>query len=98
MQWKKQITDGGVSLRDMVDLDTTYTKLNGTPIEDMSIISNVSDHVMNVAKDLSEEKEEDEVEETDELEANDEETGEDHGLDDGDDLTFVISSDGGCCF
>ena len=83
---------GGVSLRDIIDLDTTYTKLNGTPIEDMSIISNVSDHVINVAKDLSEEEEEDEVEETDELDANDEETGEDHDTDDGDDLTLSLAA------
>ena len=92
LQWKKQITDGGVSLRDIIDLDTTYTKLNGTPIEDMSIISNVSDHVINVAKDLSEEEEEDEVDETDELDANDEETGEDHDSDDGDDLTLSLAA------
>ena len=92
LQWKKQITDGGVSLRDIIDLDTTYTKLNGTPIEDMSIISNVSDHVINVANDLSEEEEEDEVEETDELDSNNEETGEDHDSDDGDDLTLSLAA------
>ena len=92
LQWKKQITDGGVSLRDIIDLDTTYTKLNGTPIEDMSIISNVSEHVINVAKDLSHEEEEDEVEETDDLDANDEETGEDHDSDDGDDLTLSLAA------
>ena len=32
LQWQQQITEGGVSLRDIIDLDTTYTKLNGTPI------------------------------------------------------------------
>ncbi len=66
LQWQQQITEGGVPLRDIIDLDTTYTKLNGVPIQDMSVISAVPSHNIAVANDLSDEDEEDEEEEKDE--------------------------------
>ena len=39
LQWRQQIEEGGVPLRDIVDLDTTYTRLNGAPIVDNSVMS-----------------------------------------------------------
>ena len=97
LQWQQQITEGGVPLRDIIDLDTTYTKLNGTPIQDMSVISAVPAHNIAVANDLSEEEDEEEEEEdeTDELssdeEGSEERSDSDDG-DDGDDLTLSLAA------
>ena len=95
LQWQQQITEGGVPLRDIIDLDTTYTKLNGTPIQDMSVISAVPAHNIAVANDLSEEDEEDEEEEedeTDELSSDEEGSEESSDPDDGDDLTLSLAA------
>ena len=98
LQWQQQITEGGVPLRDIIDLDTTYTKLNGTPIQDMSVISAVPAHNIAVANDVSEEEEDEEEEEedeTDELssdeEGSEERSDSDDG-DDGDDLTLSLAA------
>ncbi|MBL6768346.1 MAG: RNA polymerase sigma factor RpoD [Alphaproteobacteria bacterium] len=97
LQWQQQITEGGVPLRDIIDLDTTYTKLNGTPIQDMSVISALPAHNIAVANDLSEEEDEEEEEEdeTDELssdeEGSEERSDSDDG-DDGDDLTLSLAA------
>ena len=103
LQWQQQITEGGVPLRDIIDLDTTYTKLNGIPIQDMSVISAVPAHNIAVANDLSEEEdeedeEEEEEDETDELssdeEGSEERSDSDDGDDgdDGDDLTLSLAA------
>jgi RNA polymerase primary sigma factor len=36
LHWRQQIRDNAVPLRDIIDLDLTYTRLNGVPIEDNS--------------------------------------------------------------
>ena len=97
LQWQQQITEGGVPLRDIIDLDTTYTKLNGTPIQDMSVISAVPAHNIAVANDLSEEEDEEEEEEdeTDELSSDEqgsEERSDSDDGDDGDDLTLSLAA------
>ena len=101
LQWQQQITEGGVPLRDIIDLDTTYTKLNGVPIQDMSVISAVPTHNIAVANDLSDEDEGDEEkekDETDELssdeEGSEERSDSDDGDDgdDGDDLTLSLAA------
>ena len=98
LQWQQQITEGGVPLRDIIDLDTTYTKLNGTPIQDMSVISAVPAHNIAVANDLSEEDEEDEEEEEDEKdelssdEEGSEESSDPDDGDDGDDLSLSLAA------
>jgi len=96
LQWQQQITEGGVPLRDIIDLDTTYTKLNGTPIQDMSVISAVPAHNIAVANDLSEEDEEEEEEdEKDELSSDEEGSEESSDPDDGDegdDLTLSLAA------
>ena len=79
LQWKKQITEGSVPLREIIDLDTTYTKLNGSPIEDMSIISSVPSHALSVQNDVS-----DEEDESGELPSHEEVSDEDHEADEGD--------------
>ena len=89
LQWQQQISEGGVPLRDIIDLDTTYTKLNGTPIEDMSEIATARDHGIVVpgalAKDEEEEEDEDESEKS--TDADDSDDG-----DDADDLTLSLAA------
>ncbi len=95
LQWQQQITEGGVPLRDIIDLDTTYTKLNGVPIQDMSVISAVPSHNIAVANDLSDEDEGDEEkekDETDELSSDEEDSEESSDSDDGDDLTLSLAA------
>ena len=87
LQWKKQITEGSVPLRETIDLDTTYTKLNGSPIEDMSIISSVPSHALSVQNDVS-----DEEDESGELPSHEEVSDEDHEADEGDDLTLSLAA------
>ncbi len=93
LQWQQQIIEGGVPLRDIIDLDTTYTKLNGSPIEDMSVISTIPVH--NIAVSVREEGEEEEGDETGELSADDdvsEEGSDSDDGDEGDDLTLSLAA------
>ncbi len=99
LQWQQQITEGGVPLRDIIDLDTTYTKLNGTPIEDMSVISAVRVHNISVSNELSNgddvEDEEQEDDDTDELSSDKENLEQAPDSDDGedsDDLTLSLAA------
>ena len=99
LQWQQQITEGGVPLRDIIDLDTTYTKLNGTPIEDMSVISAERVHDISVSDELSDgndvQDEEQEDDETDELSSNKESLEQVADADDGedgDDLTLSLAA------
>ncbi|MBT6123359.1 MAG: RNA polymerase sigma factor RpoD, partial [Candidatus Puniceispirillum sp.] len=39
MHWRDQIADGVVPLRDIIDLESTHTKLNGGPITDQNVIN-----------------------------------------------------------
>ena len=36
IQWRRQVEEGAVPLRDIIDLDTTYTRLNGSPLEEQN--------------------------------------------------------------
>ena len=88
LQWQQQISEGGVPLRDIIDLDTTYTKLNGTPIEDMSEIATARDHGIVVPGALAkDEEEEDEDESEKSTDADDSDDG-----DDADDLTLSLAA------
>ena len=92
LQWQQQITEGGVPLRDIIDLDTTYTKLNGTPIQDMSVISALPAHNITVVNELSDEDEEEEEDEKDELSSDEEGSEESSDTDDGDDLSLSLAA------
>ena len=92
LQWQQQITEGGVPLRDIIDLDTTYTKLNGTPIQDMSVISALPAHNIAVVNELSDEEEEDETDELSSDEEGSEESSDSDDGDDGDDLTLSLAA------
>ena len=41
LHWRQQIRDSAVPLRDIIDLDLTYTRLNGVPIVDNSVVPGV---------------------------------------------------------
>ncbi len=91
LQWQQQISEGGVPLRDIIDLDTTYTKLNGTPIEDMSEIATARDHGIVVPGALAKDEEEEEDEDEDESEKSTDADDSDDG-DDADDLTLSLAA------
>ena len=38
LHWRQQIRDNDIPLRDIIDLDLTYTRLNGVPIVDNSVV------------------------------------------------------------
>ena len=88
LQWQQQISEGGVPLRDIIDLDTTYTKLNGTPIEDMSEIATARDHGIVVPGALAKDEEEEEEDESEKsTDADDSDDG-----DEADDLTLSLAA------
>ena len=66
LTWRKQVEEGAMPLRDIIDLDTTYNRLNGAPLEDQNALR------LAAAEDPS-----DELAEDDELEAEDDEKDED---------------------
>ncbi|MGB2294920.1 MAG: RNA polymerase sigma factor RpoD [Candidatus Puniceispirillum sp.] len=70
MHWRDQIADGVVPLRDIIDLESTHTKLNGGPITDQNIINALNDEISD--EDLEDDEEELEEEELDDEEDDDE--------------------------
>ena len=63
LHWRDQIADGVVPLRDIIDLETTYARINGSPVDE-KILENIEDGIK--ASDLEDEDEEEEEEEDDE--------------------------------
>ena len=57
LHWRDQIADGVVPLRDIIDLETTYARINGSPVDE-KILENIEDGIE--ASDLEDEDEEDE--------------------------------------
>ena len=72
MHWRDQIADGVVPLRDIIDLESTHTKLNGGPITDQNVINAMNDEISD--EDL--EDDEEELEEEDELDDDEDEDDE----------------------
>ena len=63
LHWRDQIADGVVPLRDIIDLETTYARINGSPVDE-KILENIEDGIK--ASDLEDEDEEEEEEEGEE--------------------------------
>ena len=63
LHWRDQIADGVVPLRDIIDLETTYARINGSPVDE-KILENIEDGIK--ASDLEDEDEEEEEEEDEE--------------------------------
>ena len=45
LHWRDQIADGAVPLRDIIDLEATYAKINGNPLIDQNTISPLGDDI-----------------------------------------------------
>ena len=81
LTWRKQVEEGAMPLRDIIDLDTTYNRLNGTPLEDQNALR------LAAAEETSDEIEvEDELESDDEEKEDDESQNEESGDANDDDL------------
>ena len=64
LHWRDQIADGVVPLRDIIDLETTYARINGSPVDEAPIDS-MGDGIQDsdLEDDEDEEEEEEETEE-----------------------------------
>ena len=45
MHWRDQITDGVVPLRDIIDLEATFARINGNPLIDQNEINPLGDDI-----------------------------------------------------
>ena len=81
LHWRQQIRDNAVPLRDIIDLDLTYTRLNGVPIEDNSGVPAVVPGVVGLVAVPVSNDDEDEDEDEDSENASDKER-DDEDLDD----------------
>ena len=93
LHWRDQIADGVVPLRDIIDLETTYAKLNGAPV-DGDMMSRMDDDIDE--DDLPEEEaEEEEAEEESEEDGDadtDTSTRDANTGDEGDDLNMSLAA------
>ena len=71
MHWRDQISDGVVPLRDIIDLEATYAKINGNPLIDQNTVNPLGDDIPD--DDLEDDEDEEEIE--DEEEDEDDESG-----------------------
>ena len=99
LHWRDQIADGVVPLRDIIDLETTYARLNGGPVE-QDMMSRMNDDDIDEADLPEEEEAEEEAEETEEEEKNGEDGDADTDTstrdantgDEGDDLNMSLAA------
>ena len=99
LHWRDQIADGVVPLRDIIDLETTYARLNGGPVE-QEMMSRMNDDDIDEADLPEEEEAEEEAEETEEEEKNGEDGDADTDTstrdantgDEGDDLNMSLAA------
>ena len=89
LTWAQQVREFAVPLRDIIDLDLTYIRLNGAPIEDNSGIPGGAGALGTNADDSDDEDDLEDDDESDE----DEDGREDSDSDDeGDDLTLSLAA------
>jgi RNA polymerase primary sigma factor len=81
LHWRDQIADGVVPLRDIIDLETTYARLNGGPVEE-SLMSRMDDDI-----------DEDDLPDDEESEEEAEESEEEESAEDGDADTDTSTRD-----
>jgi RNA polymerase primary sigma factor len=97
LHWRDQIADGVVPLRDIIDLETTYAKINGGPV-DQEVMNAMGDGIDDA--DLDDEDEEAEPEKAEEEEASladgdadtDTSTRDANSGDEGDDLNMSLAA------
>ena len=99
LHWRDQIADGVVPLRDIIDLETTYTKLNGGPVIEVASGPSPEDDIS--VEDFEEDEPEEEESETEEEDGDDKsgdsdtdtstrDSNDDH--DDNDDLNMSLAA------
>jgi RNA polymerase primary sigma factor len=99
LHWRDQIADGVVPLRDIIDLETTYTKLNGGPVIEVASGPSPEDDISD--EDFEEDEPEEEESETEEEDGDDKsgdsdtdtstrDSNDDH--DDNDDLNMSLAA------
>ncbi|CAI8405259.1 MAG: RNA polymerase sigma factor RpoD [Alphaproteobacteria bacterium UBA4588] len=93
LHWRQQIRDNAVPLRDIIDLDLTYTRLNGVPIEDNSGVPAVVPGVVGlVAVPVSNDDEDEDEDEDSENASGKERDDEDLDDEDLDDITMSLAA------
>ena len=93
LHWRDQIADGVVPLRDIIDLETTYAKLNGAPVDEemMSRIDDDIDEDDLPEEEAAEEEAEEESEESGDADT-DTSTRDANNGDEGDDLNMSLAA------
>ncbi len=92
LHWRQQIRDNTMLLRDIIDLDLTYARLNGVPIEDNSGMP-VADPVVAALSERAPDKDDDEDDDGEEENTSPESSTEDDGdNDDMDDITMSLAA------
>ena len=70
IEWRKRVEDGEMPLRDIIDLDTTYNRLNGAPLEDQNELRLADDNPdIAIADDSEDELDDEQEDEEDKSEA-----------------------------
>ena len=90
LTWRKQVEEGAMPLRDIIDLDTTYNRLNGTPLEDQNALRLEEAEAETDELEPDDEAEDKEDESNDETEASD--TSESNDDDDLDDFNMSLAA------
>ena len=91
LHWRQQIRDNAMPLRDVIDLDLTYARLNGVPIEDNSGMP-VAGPVVAALSDDAPDKDDDDDDEEEENTSAEAHTEEDGDNDDLDDITMSLAA------
>ena len=90
IQWRRQVEEGVVPLRDIIDLDTTYTRLNGTLEDQKRELAITNDNEEDELEALSDEDEsDDDPIDEDESDENSSDQLEKVDAEDYDDLTML---------
>ena len=89
LTWAQQVREFAVPLRDIIDLDLTYIRLNGAPIEDNSGIPGGAGALGANAEDSDEEGD---LEDDDDSDENEDGKDDSDSEDEGDDLTLSLAA------
>ena len=92
LTWRKQVEEGAMPLRDIIDLDTTYNRLNGTPLEDQNALRLAAAEASDEAEPEAEITDEDEKENEDEAQTEQNAAANDDDDDDLDDFNMSLAA------
>ena len=86
MEWRRKVEDGEMPLRDIIDLDTTYNRLNGNVIEDQNEIALKDEEDLEKLQDQDDESDDEDESDEDQSEESEEDD------DDMDDLNMSLAA------